>query len=138
MLSTELGGGEKLRLVSGEDVANLRRSAPWSQTDTLDQQTTARIGTALNSDLLVLGSYATIGRRDRGQMRLDVGLQDAQTGEILTEIAEIGGRQELFRVVFRGGGEVRVRRGGPRLGEAGHNTGLASLPANAEAARFYS
>ncbi len=138
MLSTELAGGEKLRLVSGEDVANLRRSAPWSQTDTLDQQTTARIGTALNSDLLVLGSYATIGRRDRGQMRLDVGLQDAQTGEILTEIAEIGGRQELFRIVSRAGAKLRDRLGVPRLEETDETTVLASLPANAEAARFYS
>ncbi|MGA2859174.1 MAG: winged helix-turn-helix domain-containing protein, partial [Candidatus Sulfotelmatobacter sp.] len=34
MLSTELAAGEKLRLVSGEDVANLRLSSPWSQTDT--------------------------------------------------------------------------------------------------------
>ncbi len=65
MLSTELAAGEKLRLVSGEDVANLRVSSPWLQTDTLDQKTTARIGGALNSDLLVLGSYTTIGRPDR-------------------------------------------------------------------------
>jgi len=49
MLSTELSGGEKLRLVAGEDVANLRLAGPWSQTDTLDQATTARIGNALGS-----------------------------------------------------------------------------------------
>jgi DNA-binding winged helix-turn-helix (wHTH) protein/tetratricopeptide (TPR) repeat protein len=138
MLSTELAGGEKLRLVSGEDVANLRRAAPWSQTDTLDQQTTARIGTALNGDLLVAGSYATIGRRDRGQMRLDVSLQDAQTGEILTEIAEIGGRQDLFQIVSRAGAKLRDRLGVPQLEETDEATVLASLPANAEAARFYS
>ena len=61
MLSTELAGGEKLRLVSGEDVANLRVSAPWPATDTLDRGTSARIGDALNSDVLVLGSYILIG-----------------------------------------------------------------------------
>src|ERR1700722_11279369 len=47
MLSTELAAGEKLRMVSGEDVSNLRLSSPWSQADTLNQETTARIGTAL-------------------------------------------------------------------------------------------
>jgi len=77
MLSTELAAGEKLRLVSGEDVANLRLSSPWSETDTLGQETTARIGTALNSDVLVLGSYTSIGRPERRQLRLDVRLQDA-------------------------------------------------------------
>ena len=65
MLSTELAGGEQLRLVSGEEVANLRIANPWSQTDTLDQATTARIGTALSSDLLLLGSYMNLGRPDR-------------------------------------------------------------------------
>src|SRR5439155_13736151 len=43
MLSTELAGGEKLRLVSGEDVSNLRISSPWSQNDTLDQATSSRL-----------------------------------------------------------------------------------------------
>jgi DNA-binding winged helix-turn-helix (wHTH) protein/tetratricopeptide (TPR) repeat protein len=138
MFSTELASGEKLRLISGEDVANLRRSGPWSQTSTLDQQTTSRIGVALNSDLLVLGSYATIGRRDRGQIRLDVSLQDAQTGEILTEIAEIGGRQDLFRIVSRAGAKLRDRLGVPQPEETDEATVIASLPANAEAAKFYS
>jgi TolB-like protein len=41
MLCTELAGGEKLRLVSGEEVENLRISSPWSQTDSLDPSTTA-------------------------------------------------------------------------------------------------
>src|SRR5947207_285133 len=96
MLSTELAGGEKLRLVSGEDVANLRVAAPWSQTDTLDQSTTARIGNSLGSDLLVLGSYTTIGNPERSQIRIDIRLQDARSGEILAEVAEIGSSQDLF------------------------------------------
>jgi len=72
MLSTELAAGEKLRLVSGEDVANLRLSSPWSQTDTLGQETTARVGRALSSDVLVLGSYTSIGRPERRQLRLEL------------------------------------------------------------------
>ena len=99
MLSTELAAGEKLRLVSGEDVANLRLSSPWSRTDTLGQETTARIGTTLNSDVLVLGSYTSIGRPERGQLRLDVRLQDARTGEILAEVAEIGSNENLFQLI---------------------------------------
>ena len=138
MLSTELAGGGALRLVSAEEVANLRHSSPWPQTDTLDQSTTARIGTALNSDLLVLGSFTTIGGPDRGQLRLDVRMQDAKTGEILTEIAEIGATQDLFHVVSRVGGRLRDRLGMPRLGEPGEENVLASMPSDPEAARFYS
>lgn len=137
MLSTELAGGEQLRLVSGEDVANLRIANPWSQTDTLDQATTARIGTALSSDLLLLGSYMNLGKPDRGQLRVDVRLQDARTGEILTEVAETGNTQDLFRLVSQVGTRLRDRIGVPQV-EGTEEAGIiASLPLNPDAARFY-
>ena len=137
MLRTELAGGEKLRLVSGEDVANLRMSAPWSQSDSLDQETTSRLGTELNSELLILGSYTTVGKADHRQLRLDVRLQDAKTGEVLTEIAETGGNQELFQMVSRVGAKLRDRLGVPRLEETDEAGVLAALPLDPEAARFY-
>jgi DNA-binding winged helix-turn-helix (wHTH) protein/tetratricopeptide (TPR) repeat protein len=138
MLSTELAGGNKLRLVSGEDVANLKRSAPWSETDTLDQATTARLGEALNAGLLVLGSYTTIANDESGQVRLDVRLQEARTGEILTEVAETGSANDLFEIVSRAGEKLRDRLGVPRMGEPDEASVLASLPHDREAARFYS
>jgi eukaryotic-like serine/threonine-protein kinase len=138
MLSTELAVDGKLRLVSGEDVANLRHSSPWPETGTLSPASAERIGTALNSDLLVLGSFTMIGTPDRGQVRLDVRLQDAKTGEILTEIAEAGPAQDLFHLVSRVGGRLRERLGLERLAEPGEANVLASMPSNPEAARLYS
>ena len=137
MLSTELAAGDKLRLVPGEDVSNLRLSSPWTQTDTLGQQTTSRIGTALNSDLLVVGSYASIGSKAARQFRLDARLQDAKTGEILTEVAEVGDDRNLFQLVSRIGGRIRDRLGIPNLQQVDESSAFASLPANREAARFY-
>ncbi len=137
MLSTELAGGEKLRLVSGEEVANLRLSSPWSQSDTLVPSTTARIGTALNSDVLVLGSYLMIGPADHGQVRLDVRMQDGKTGEILTEVAEVGSTQDLFHLVSRVGARLRDRLGIQELQSTEQAGVLASLPLDPEAARFY-
>ena len=137
MLSTELAGGEALRLVSGEDVANLRQSSPWSETDSLDQKTTSRIGSALNSDLLVLGSYTLIGGADRGRLRLDIRMQDAKTGEILTEIAEAGSAQDLFPLVAHAGDRLRDRLDIPTLDRSDEAAVLASLPLDRDAARFY-
>ncbi len=137
MLGTELAGGEQLRLISGEDVANLRIASPWSQTDTLDQATTSRIGTALSSDLLLLGSYVNLGNANRGQLRVDVRLQDARTGEILTEVAETGSEQELFRLVSRVGVRLRDRIGVPHVEDMEEAGIIASLPLNPDAARFY-
>ena len=137
MMSTELAGGEKLRLVSGEDVAHLRVTSPWSQTDTLNLESTSRIGAALNSDYLVLGSYTAIGSGSRARLRLDVRLQDAQRGEIVVEIAEVGKGGDLFHLVSRVGARFRERLGVPQLEEADEASVIASLPANSEAVRFY-
>ncbi len=138
MMSTELAAGEKLRLVPSEEVANLRRSSPWTPSVSLDQQTTARIGTALNSDVLVLGTYAIVGVGRGRQLRLDVRLQEAKSGEILTELAEVGAAEDLFHSVSRVGGKLRQQLGIPPLETPGDANVLASLPSNGEAARFYS
>ena len=137
MFSTELAAGEKLRLISGEEIANLRTTSPWSQTDTLDRATTARIGNALNSDVVVLGSYTSIGAADGGQLRLDVRMQDAKTGEILTEVAEVGTTQNVFRLVSRIGSQLRARLGIEQLQGSEQAGVLAALPLDPEAAQFY-
>jgi len=138
MLSTELSAGEQLRLISGEEVANLRASSPWAQTDTVDRATTLRIREALNSDVLVLGSYTSIGTADHGELRVDVRMQDGKTGEILTETAETGSPQDLFRLVSHIGGKLRGRLGVQQLQDADEAGVLAALPLNPEAARLYS
>src|SRR5512133_36392 len=101
MLNTELASGDKLRLIAGENVSQVQRTAKWSATGGLDQKSTSRLGTALNADLLVLGSYTTLGKADKEQIRLDVRLQDAATGEVLTEVAEVGLTNELFQIISR-------------------------------------
>ncbi len=138
MLSTELAGGDKLRLVSTEDVANLHAYSPWPHADTLDQATTSRIGTALGSDLVVLGSYALIGKPGHEKLRVDARLQECKSGEVLSEIAEIGAAEDLFGIVSRIGSKLRSRVGIAPSVESDDVLILSSLPANPEAARFYS
>jgi len=137
MLSTELAGGDKLRLVSGEDIANLRVSAPWPTTDTLDRVTSSRIGDVLDSDVLVLGSYVLIGSTNDGQLRLDVRMQDGKTGEILSEVGEAGETREMFRLVSQIGTQLRDRLGVGPLEGSDEASVLAALPMDPDAARFY-
>jgi eukaryotic-like serine/threonine-protein kinase len=137
MLSTELATGEKLRVVSGEEVANLRISSPWSQTSTLGQETTARIGTALDSDVLVLGSYTAIGAADHEQLRFDVRLQDARTGNVLSQIAQTGNGNDLFQVASEIGARLRQQMGVPEIKDTEQAEVLASLPRDRDGARFY-
>ena len=138
MLRTELGAGGKLRVVSGENVAQFRISSPWSETDSLSQQTASRIGRALNSDMLVLGSFATLGGPQDGSVRVDFRLQDAQTGEILFEGAETGTEKQFFGLVAKVGVELRERLGLPMITESEQAGVVSSLPSDPDANRFYS
>jgi hypothetical protein len=132
-----LSGGEKLRLISGEDISNLRTSAPWPTADSLDPATSARVGSALNSDVLVLGSYMVIGTSESRQLRLDIRMQDGRTGEILAERAEMGSAQDLFRIVSRIGAQLRTNLGVGQLEGSDEAGVMASLPLDPDAARFY-
>jgi len=139
MLSTELAAGNRLRLVPGEDVANLRMSSPWPQTDTLGRDTSARIGNALNCDVLVLGSFSNASKPGhQGQIRVDARLQDARTGEIMAEVAATGGTDKIFPLVSSIGARLREKMGGPAEIESVTADVAAALPSNPEAIRLYS
>src|SRR5208337_2342478 len=66
-----------------------------------------------------------------------VRLQDAKTGEILTQVAETGSVSDLFHIASRAGGKLRTKLGVQHLEEADEAGVLASLPDNPEAARLY-
>ncbi|HTS12733.1 MAG TPA: tetratricopeptide repeat protein [Candidatus Limnocylindrales bacterium] len=138
MLRTELSAGDTLRVVSGEDVEQFRMTSPWSVSDSLSAETTSKIGKALDSDLLVLGSYATVGDPKTGEVRVDFRLQNAQNGEILYEGAESGSEQQFFGLVAKVGVALRERLGLPFVTESEEVGVLSSLPSNPEADRFYS
>jgi len=137
MISTELAAGDRLRIVSGEDVAHLRMTTPWTRTGTLGQDTTSRIGAALSGDALVLGSYTTIPSGKSRQLRLDVRLQEAATGNTLIEVAESGKEEDLFRMTSRIGEKLRRSLGISEVSPTEQAGTLASLPVNPEAARLY-
>jgi DNA-binding winged helix-turn-helix (wHTH) protein/tetratricopeptide (TPR) repeat protein len=138
MLRTELGADSKLRVVPGENVAQFRAGAPWSDTDSLSRQTASRIGKALDSDLLVLGSFAALGDVHEGSVRVDFRLQDAQTGEILYEGAESGSETQFFGLVATVGSDLRERLGLPMISESEEAGVVSSLPSDPDADRFYS
>ncbi len=137
MLRTELGAGGRLRVIPGEDVAQFRLGSPWSEEDSLSPQTTSRIGKALGSDLLVLGSYATLGEGQNRTVRVDFRLQKSPTGEILYEGAETTTVRQIFALVAKVGVALRERLGLPMVTESEEVGVLSSLPADADADRFY-
>ncbi len=138
MLSTELVAGEKLRLVSGEDVARTRLDLPLAETDSLSSNTLARLHKNLNSDWIVLGSYTALVGQPGTRIRLDVHLQDTSAGETIADVAVVGSEADLFDLVSQAGSELRKKLGVEAVSPVEAVSIRAALPSNREAARLYS
>ena len=138
MLTTELGAGDQLRMVSSEEVAGLKTSLPVLSGGSLSKDTLGRIRQALGADLVVLGSYSDLGKQARGQVRLDIRLQNTAAGETVAVISEAGTEADLFQIVARAGARLRERVAVPEVSGDQAAGVLASLPSSTEAARLYS
>ena len=111
MLSTELAAGEGLRTIPGEDVARTKTDLRLSNLESFRPATLQRIKERLGSDLVVSGSYLASGDAAKGPIRLDVAVQDANSGETVTTFSEQGEGGQLLDLVSRTGADLRLRLG---------------------------
>jgi DNA-binding winged helix-turn-helix (wHTH) protein/tetratricopeptide (TPR) repeat protein len=138
MLSKELGAGGQLRLVSGDEVANLRHRTDWTISGELTPDTASRLGATLASDLLVTGSYTVIGGGKSEKVRLDARVQDSRSGHILSEAAGTSSLQEVLPLVSEIGSKLRRDLALPAVTGDEFSGVRASVSSNLEAERFYS
>ena len=110
-LTTELSAKKQLRIVPEERVARMKKELSLAELDSLDRDTLARIHRALDADLVVVGSFASLGAEPGTQIRLDLRLQDARSGETMEAISETGSESQLFELVSRAGEDLRAALG---------------------------
>ncbi|HTO74657.1 MAG TPA: protein kinase [Thermoanaerobaculia bacterium] len=134
MVTAELAAGEKIRIVPAENVARRQRDVP---SGALSRETLATLRSDLSADEVVLGSYVSLVAPAGEQIRVDLLVQDARSGETVASISETGSESDLFRLVSSAGQELRAKLGlsGPTAAEAA--VVKASLPANPDATRLY-
>ncbi|MFY9825438.1 MAG: tetratricopeptide repeat protein, partial [Thermoanaerobaculia bacterium] len=110
MLTTELATSSQVRIVSGEDVARVRQSlglAPGSSVEDLSEDNLAQIHRVLGADLVVVGSYLSLGARGDGKLRIDLRVLRAPAGDTVTSLPEAGTEDNLFDLVSSLGREMR-------------------------------
>ncbi len=137
MLTTELGAGEKLHLVPGEDVSRVKRELHLSNTSSLGRETAVTAARNLKADMLVLGSFTAMGTGGNRRVRVDVRMQDSNSGEIVAEVAETAPEEQLFELVARAGTRLREALGLPGISLIDQAAARALLPSNAVASRLY-
>jgi DNA-binding winged helix-turn-helix (wHTH) protein/tetratricopeptide (TPR) repeat protein len=137
MLNTELAASPDLRLISGEDVAQVKRDLGLPEEDTLSRATLLRLRKNLGADVIVLGSYALLPESGKNRLRLDIRMQDTGAGETMAQEAFTGDQDELFDLAGRAG--ERLREGLlPAEDLAPGSARPAPLAANQLALQFYS
>jgi tetratricopeptide (TPR) repeat protein len=138
MLTTELGAGEQVRTVPGENIARMKQDLSLADADSFAPDTLERIHKNLGSDLVVLGSYLALGKDGGAKVRLDFRLQDAVAGETVATFSETATEGELIDLVSRTGADLRQKMGIAGVSAADESIVRAALPTNPEAARLYS
>jgi tetratricopeptide (TPR) repeat protein len=137
MLTTELAAGERLRTVSGENVARMKTDLALTDADSYAPETLRRIRTISGSDAVVLGSYVVVPSRAGGQIRVDLQIQDTGSGATLFRDSVVGTEEALLRVVAQAGSLLRSSLGVPDLSGESAKQVQASLPSSPDAARLY-
>ncbi len=140
LLPFELGAGERLRLIPGEQVSRARRDLALAVGADLSPETLARLRARLGVDFVITGSYFA-GRREGGggeeRIRCVVTIQDAQSGEIVATLRQEGTEEELLDLVDVLGRQLRERLGVDDLSAAEKLAVQAERPASVRAARLY-
>lgn len=133
MLTTELGAGDKLRTISGENIARMKRDLALADADSLSPDTLGQVYRVLGSDLVVLGSYLDVG----GQLRVDIRVQDATSGETIASVTSSGSESGIFDLVSRLGGELRTKCGGGEISQSEAGVLANAHPSQTDALRYY-
>jgi serine/threonine protein kinase/Tfp pilus assembly protein PilF/TolB-like protein len=136
MLTTELGAGEKLRAIPGENVARMAVEVSLPDSTSFGSDTLARIRDYLGAEVLVHGSYVVLDGTP-AKIRMDLRLQDSVQGNLLAIISEEGYTADLLTLVSRSGAALRDKLGAGTLNPKEAEVAHAAQPATPEAARFY-
>ena len=136
-LTTELSAGGQLRTLPAENIARMKAELSLNDMDSLGRGNLEQIHKDLGTDLVVAGSYASLGVNPPRQIRLDLRLLDTQSGETLYADSETGTQEGLFDLVSRAGEKLRANLGVRKITKEEAVEVATALPSNAKAAQLY-
>lgn len=137
-LMTELTAGEQVRTIPAESVARMKMELALPDLDSLSRESLTRIRRNLGTDFVVVGSYAMLGSKSDGQIRLDLRLQDTRNGETIGAFSETGTEGRLLNLVSRAGEHLRTKLGVRAVTSEEAAEVAIALPSKSEAAKLYS
>jgi tetratricopeptide (TPR) repeat protein/tRNA A-37 threonylcarbamoyl transferase component Bud32/TolB-like protein len=137
MLTTELGAGEALRTIPGEQVDRVKVELGIVDAESYAGDTLTLIRNNLAADVVAFGSFVAVGGESDPEIRLDVRLQDARVGQILAQVSDQAAESQVLDMVSRVGQTLRDRMGLTPLSAGLAEEVRALQPATRDAARLY-
>ncbi len=138
MVQSELAPGFAYRLMPVETAERLRRDLALERPGSLSPESLGRLRRAAAVDEVVGGSYVTSGGSAADpQLRIDVLVQDARSGETVASVTETGEASHLLELVPAIGTRLRLSLREPD-GARNAERRPETLPRNTAALRLYS
>jgi tetratricopeptide (TPR) repeat protein len=98
ILTMDLEGG-RIRTIPVDRVAEMRRDLGLTESDGFSRDQLRRVRRRIGADLVVAGAYTSLG--NGGQIRLDLRVQDARSGETISTVSQIGTEEEWSDLIAR-------------------------------------
>lgn len=138
MLTTELAAGEGVRVVPPDRVARAKRELSLNDIEgSAPTESLGNIRKNLNVDLIMVGAYTVVSTPQGAEIRLDIRIQDARTGEPKIWKSFVGREDNLFGLISDAGRRLRNDLGLSDLTPE-QAAGLRSLfPSHPRAAALY-
>ena len=112
MLTSELGAGEKLRMIPGEQVVRMKVDLALADAEGFAHRHAGTDSHATSAPIWSCSGRMSPWPRTAGtQIRVDLRVQDAAGGETIASVTETGTESELLTLVSRMGSALRDKLG---------------------------
>src|SRR6266852_1537214 len=136
-IASELAAGDLLVPTPGESVSRMKTDMGLPNEASFAPDTIKKVHTFLNCDYVVYGGFVDPGGTKGAEVRLDLRLQNALTGELITALTDSGTELTLNSLAKRVGAALRAKLNLPGISMEQSDALQAKIPSTSPAMHFY-
>lgn len=137
MLRAQLGAGENVHVVRPEELSRMGWLLPAGSEGPLPQSALAALRQGLWADYVISGAYSVRGEATKDSILAEFHLQNAATGQTLTDLNVTGRSGDLAGIVTNVSSVLRKQLSLGAISSADQDSARRTVPADPEAGRLY-
>jgi tetratricopeptide (TPR) repeat protein len=136
-IGSELAAAKGVRVIPAETVARMKAELRLSEADGFSRDTLTRVRAGVGADLVLTGAYIATGSGDESQVRLDLRVQEVQSGYTVARASQNGTTGRLFDLLNQTTRAILDELGLEGPTETDGTALRASIPETPDATRLY-